>query len=62
MKKYFVFRIDTYYPEGGMNDFEKSFATEQEALNYIAVNESAMDVVNDFVHVTWKIIDVSEFL
>lgn len=35
MKRFLVFCIGWYYPNGGLGDFDKSFATLDEAINYV---------------------------
>lgn len=40
MKYYFVFGYDRYYPQGGMNDFLKSFETFEEAAEFIESEKS----------------------
>jgi hypothetical protein len=34
MKRYLLFCFNDYYPSGGFNDFENSFDTIDEAINY----------------------------
>jgi len=34
MKRFWLFTFANYYPEGGMNDFEKDFSSVEDALNY----------------------------
>lgn len=41
MKRFAVFAFDNYYPSGGMEDFQKSFATEAEAIAYVEKERSA---------------------
>lgn len=35
MKRYLVFKFNTYYPEGGWSDFAASFDTFDEALEFL---------------------------
>jgi len=34
MKRFLVFAGDSYYPEGGMNDFQEDFHTLEEAKSF----------------------------
>ena len=34
MKRYWLFAGSYYYPSGGMGDFQESFDTKEELLNY----------------------------
>ena len=34
MKRYFIFAYDTFYPEGGMNDYQASFDSLEDAKEY----------------------------
>ncbi len=37
MKRFAVFNIEFYYPNGGMNDFYKSYDTLEEAMDYVII-------------------------
>jgi len=38
--RYLVFSFETYYPFGGWDDFQGAFASREEAMDYIAGDES----------------------
>lgn len=40
MKRFAVFASDTYYPQGGMGDFQVSFDTRYEAEEYVKQENS----------------------
>jgi hypothetical protein len=40
MKRFAVFAYDTYYPGGGMSDFQVSFDTIDEARDHVAEQKS----------------------
>lgn len=50
MKRFLVFSGMTYYPQGGMKDFQKDFDTYIEALEFLVENS------NDW----WQIYDLQE--
>ena len=47
-KRFMVWRSEEYYPGGGLNDFEESFDTLEEAENFIKERKSARIYSNDW--------------
>lgn len=48
MKRFLVFGYCTYYPGGGMQDFEGFFLTEEEAMVYVRNNYMKHDYYDVF--------------
>jgi len=43
LKRFILFAGSKYYPAGGMEDFESSFDTLQEAIEYAQVKSTTID-------------------
>lgn len=48
-KRYWLFSFDNYYPSGGMNDFNDSFETMEEAMALAVKNRRDCDELWDNV-------------
>ena len=58
MKRFAVFAGDNYYPCGGMNDFQKSFDTWGEALDF----EKELMAKRDYTKPDWiQTFDMEEY-
>jgi len=56
MKKYLLFTFEQYYPRGGMNDFEGSYATIEEAKERFVKLKSKCQYGQIVEHETMKIV------
>ena len=51
MKRFLVFSGDEYYPKGGMEDFQGSFDTFQEAKNFADTVKDCTGKLYDWYHI-----------
>jgi len=51
MGDYLTFIYDGYYPEGGMNDFSKSFDNLEDSINHIVNNpRDCLEIMNSNIY------------